>query len=304
MVATSVTLAILVVQVKSAVMLYGSRTLDLTIYGPVETAILHGAYRGLTMVGMILLPVFLFLVGYVSVLSERGRSQDHPREAGRNRFRVGHAGRRARKSSFILFAVWILVWVVLAQPRPARLEPSGELAGLQYLLALNPSSPSAYYALAVHHERQGRLEEAVQRYDEALRLDPDHVKAHFGRGNILFKRGDYDGAISSYHEVLKRDPTIAAASYNLGNALFELALYERAARAYEEAITVNASHASAHKNLGVALLELDRPCDALPHFERSTALDRRYLNDTDVRAKIRELMHLCTNLQPGKLSDR
>lgn len=284
---TSVTLAICVAQIKAVAATYASTTLGITLYGPVETLILRGANRSLIMVGMILLPVFVFLAGYASSL--------RPDRSRRRTIRNGRRGWPAGSWFAILIIVWAGGWIALVQPHPVHLEPSGELAGLRHIASQNQTSAFAHFALGFHLEQQGRPDEALQSYDDALALDGSLIKAHFGRGNILFRQGDYRGAASSYDEVLKREPNEVSALYNLANTHFERAQYALAARTYERALTVQEGHASAHKNLGMALMKLDRPCEALPHFARATRLDRRYFSDSELRTAIRQLEDLCVN---------
>src|SRR5450755_1935747 len=84
-------------------------------------------------------------------------------------------------------------------------------------------------------EQQGRMEEAMQRYEAAVRLAPTLARAHLNRGNILAEMGDTEGAVDAYATALVHDPDYAAAHYNLGNAYVKAGRRAAALAAYRAA---------------------------------------------------------------------
>ena len=50
---------------------------------------------------------------------------------------------------------------------------------------------------------QGKYEEAIKVYDEAIRLDPKLADALCHKGNALSARGKYDEAIKAYDEAIR-----------------------------------------------------------------------------------------------------
>lgn len=64
---------------------------------------------------------------------------------------------------------------------------------------------------------QGRYEEAIASYEQALRLDPNYANAHMYKGLTLRKLGNVEGALSAYDEALRSDPTSADARELLGH---------------------------------------------------------------------------------------
>jgi Flp pilus assembly protein TadD len=286
-----VTVAICTVHLKIAAETYASTYLGISLHTLREKAMLEWADRALIMVGMLGLPALLFLISYVSSWSVRMKTDDSQTpNAPKRRKQESRSVRRTVLA--VAGACGMAFLAVLASPRAIQ-TPGTRLEGLRRILSLNPSSPYAHFGLGLHQEQDGKLQEALALYKEALRLDPTLVVAHFGKGNVLFHQGHFDQAAQCYEEVLKYNPKHASARHNLGNALHETGYYLRAAEAYEEALHLDPHYASAHKNLGVTLLRLDRPCDALPHLERAIALDRRFSNDGLLRAEISRLRTLC-----------
>src|SRR5574340_823027 len=68
-------------------------------------------------------------------------------------------------------------------------------------------------------EAQGRIDEAMQRYLDAIRLAPQLARAHLNHGNALLAKGDLKGALDAYRTAIGHKPDYAGAWYNMGNAL-------------------------------------------------------------------------------------
>ena len=85
-------------------------------------------------------------------------------------------------------------------------------------------------------EEQGRIAEAMARYDAAVHADPQCARAHLNRGNILLAGAKVDEARSAYELAIACDPHYAAAHFNLGNLNYRAGEFERALRNYQAAI--------------------------------------------------------------------
>jgi tetratricopeptide (TPR) repeat protein len=68
--------------------------------------------------------------------------------------------------------------------------------------------------------RQGRLDEAIIHYTEALRIKPDFADAHYNFGVALAQQGKLDEAITYFTEALRIRPDFVGAQKGLEKALF------------------------------------------------------------------------------------
>ncbi|MCL2220570.1 MAG: tetratricopeptide repeat protein [Chitinispirillia bacterium] len=71
---------------------------------------------------------------------------------------------------------------------------------------------------------QGKYEEALKLYDEALLLDPADSRLKMNRGSALYRLGNYDEAEKAYEDALtaqNNKKAQADAHYNLGNILYK-----------------------------------------------------------------------------------
>jgi tetratricopeptide (TPR) repeat protein len=82
---------------------------------------------------------------------------------------------------------------------------------------------------------QGRQEEAIAHYREALRLRPEFPSAHTNLGNAYLRLGRTQEALGHYREAVRLDPANALRHRNLGLALTRAGQGEEAAACYREA---------------------------------------------------------------------
>jgi Flp pilus assembly protein TadD len=267
-----------IVQLTLVAQTYATDHLGMTLHLEGTLSFLHLVNRGLIMVGMLLIPAFLFLMTYMSCWVD---TQDD--EGARGGFGSG---------IWLGIVVALAAAVVLLHGRPVITGESYE-RGLKRLLDLNPEAAQPPFSLGVFHHEAGRFEEARRWYEEATLRDPHLDAAHFGLGNVLYLQGDLEKASASYREVIRLHATHVDAHYNLGTVLFETGQFADAAASFTEAVQLSPNHASAHKNLGVALEALNRPCDALSQYELSSQLDRAYYRDPAVQGAIARLKAEC-----------
>ena len=78
--------------------------------------------------------------------------------------------------------------------------------------------PKHYYDLGVALQNQGKLDEAVSCYIQALQLKPDYASAFFNLGSAFQDQGNLEEAISCYRKTVELEPDMAEAYINLGNA--------------------------------------------------------------------------------------
>ena len=108
--------------------------------------------------------------------------------------------------------------------------------------------------------REGRYDEAHERYLEALRAAPDSPLIRFNDANALYQSEEFQRAVDAYRgAIAAADPALEAqAWYNLGNALYRQQEVEGALEAYKEALRRNPGDADAKHNLEVALEQLQQ----------------------------------------------
>ena len=125
--------------------------------------------------------------------------------------------------------------------------------------------------------QQGRLEEAVGLFREALRLEPKYAEAHNNLGLSLHQSERLGDAIPHYLQALALDPDYAEAHNNVGNALKDQGRLEDAVSHYRRAISLKPAYPEPHHNLGIALAELHKTDDAMLEYRTALSLRPDYV---------------------------
>jgi Flp pilus assembly protein TadD len=140
-------------------------------------------------------------------------------------------------------------------------------------LAKNPRCWVGYASLGKLSQHNGRLDEAISRYQKALQVNPAAVESHNNLGILLFNKGRVDEAIRQYQETLAIDSGHVSAHSNLGNALLAKGQVAAAVLQYEEALKINPADIPTRNNLGNVFLWQGRIDDAISEYSQALAQD-------------------------------
>ena len=113
---------------------------------------------------------------------------------------------------------------------------------------------------------QGKLDEAVAQYREAMRLKSDDAEAHYNLGNALRDHGKHDEAIAEYREAIRLKPNDADAHNSLGYTLSDQGKHDEAADEFRAAIRLKPDYAEVHYNLGNTLRDQGKPAEAADEY--------------------------------------
>lgn len=139
-------------------------------------------------------------------------------------------------------------------------------------LAKCPDNIRAHYNLGNALFLTGKVQEAIDQYEQALQIRPDCLEAHDNLGNALCRIGCVQEAIGHYEEALRVFPNDAKVHYNFGRALAQEGQLQGAISHYEQALRINPGFTEAHVNLGIALSQKASNQDALAHFTEALRL--------------------------------
>jgi tetratricopeptide (TPR) repeat protein len=122
--------------------------------------------------------------------------------------------------------------------------------------------------------RQGQLEDALARYDQALAIQPGFFEALYNRGILLWEMKRDEEALASLEKAIALRPDHAATWNNRGNVLRNLGRHQEALASFDQALTLKPDFPGAlYNRANLLLLNLNRPQDALTAYDRSLALN-------------------------------
>jgi tetratricopeptide (TPR) repeat protein len=140
-------------------------------------------------------------------------------------------------------------------------------------LRIDPANAEAHNNLGVALRERDELEDAIQHYREALRINPAYAEAHFNLANALVKQGELEEAIGHFRQALRINPVDAKAHYNLGTVLARKGVLEEAIQHFRQALQSDPAYAAAHYNLGTALAIRGELEGAIDHFRQALNLN-------------------------------
>ena len=97
---------------------------------------------------------------------------------------------------------------------------------------------------------QGKYDEALAAYDEALKNDDKNPSLHYNLGNVFYRQQEYPMAVQSFMNALRGDLALKArAYYNMGNSLYRLGRLEESIEAYKEGLRLTSDDVDLKYNL-------------------------------------------------------
>jgi len=155
-----------------------------------------------------------------------------------------------------------------------------------YNLQITKNNALAHNNLGIALSDEGKNEEAMDHFIEAIRLKPYLFYAFNNRGSAYVKLGRYQLAIEDFNQAIRLNPNFADGYHSLGIIHIKLGLYQNALDYFSKAIRLRPDDSSyysdrgiAYANLGQYRLAIDdynhairlKPTDADLYFIRGTA---------------------------------
>jgi tetratricopeptide (TPR) repeat protein len=141
----------------------------------------------------------------------------------------------------------------------------------QYTLN-KPKNPWGYFMLGLSESKGGDSEKAEKSFEEALTLDPNHMKSLLNLSRMLIDKGRFDDAIVKLTRAGEVDASSAEVQRLLGRAYNGLHKNDEAVKAYRQAITLDPKDAWSMNNLGLILLNQGKADEAAPLFAKAVEL--------------------------------
>jgi tetratricopeptide (TPR) repeat protein len=181
---------------------------------------------------------------------------------------------------------------VIAKGNAARSAPTPRYseAEQQYKLAAtqDPNDARAQAGLGNIYLDQGRFDEAVAAYRQALKITPDYLPVFQPLAFSLVRLGRYSEAIATFNQALQYDPNNAEIYNNMGFAYVHGGQYKEAIEACQQAIALlgktgeaykqelqirNEVLSNAYKNIGNAYNELKQYNEAAEALKHATEIE-------------------------------
>lgn len=159
------------------------------------------------------------------------------------------------------------------------------------------SSARIFLEKGREHYRNDEDAQAIEAFQEAIKLDPDLAEGHFRLGLTYDALGQqqeaeeaYKKAVETYKKYLdaEENNNDAEAHYNLGQTYAGLHVYTEAVREYRQAVRLKPDDAAIYYDLGLALMRLAQYDEAVSAFSKSLEIDPENFRAEDAREEAKE----------------
>jgi tetratricopeptide (TPR) repeat protein len=134
----------------------------------------------------------------------------------------------------------------------------------------------AYNNIGIALYDRKQYSEAVEYLKRAVVFDTTYAKAFNSLGNTYLALGEYENARTAYQSAIKYEPQSAENITNLGNVYLALGEYDQAMETYDRALAINANHAPALNNRGLILQRRGKMDDAIESFRKAIKADSQF----------------------------
>ncbi len=145
-------------------------------------------------------------------------------------------------------------------------------------LACDPGNVHAHGNLGNILIQEGRVDEGMAHYQQALQIRPDDAEIQNNLGNALLQRGEVDEAIAHLQKAWEIKPGDAEINNNLGNALLQKGEADEAIVHYRKALQIQPGSAEIHNSLANALLQKGAVDEAITQYQEALRIKPDYVD--------------------------
>jgi tetratricopeptide (TPR) repeat protein len=138
--------------------------------------------------------------------------------------------------------------------------------------AHNPENVWGFYMLGLSAWKADDQESALEAFDQALRLDPNHRKSLLNSARVLLETARPKEALERVKQALAIEPRSNDGLRLLGRVHYELGEIPEAIDAYQRAIAIDDKDTWAMNNLGLIYIQQGRSEEALPPLARAVEI--------------------------------
>lgn len=158
--------------------------------------------------------------------------------------------------------------------KSGKITEAAEL--FQKAIRLRPDYTAAYGNLgkAFYYTRQ--FSEAIVALKKTIELKSDDAEVYNNLGVIYVESGRTNEAVVVFKRTLELQPNMAMARYNLGNAYVQLKKFKQAVPLLEQAVRLEPNNADIRSELGYALRHLKKYDEAIAQMQEAVRLQPQF----------------------------
>lgn len=145
---------------------------------------------------------------------------------------------------------------VVAETTTAKAAPPEAAPTAAIIPSVASEGPLGMFERGQKLSQDGKYDEAVKSFDEAIRLKPQFPNAFVGRGKAYLQQKQFDHALQDFNEAIRLKADLPFAFIERGRLYNQLAEFQRAIQDFDEALRLNPNLVRAYEGRAVAKLKL------------------------------------------------
>ena len=143
-------------------------------------------------------------------------------------------------------------------------------------LKLNPLDSETNNNMAIALAEKGQLDEAIAYYNKAIAARANNPSLYSNLGNAFAKQGKLEQAIEQYNKALQLRPRYPAALFNLADTLHKKGMLDEAVKTYNRVIEISPNYFQAYSNLANIFDDQNKPEQAVALYDRALKINPRF----------------------------
>lgn len=158
-----------------------------------------------------------------------------------------------------------------------RRNNEGAIEKYKQALDIDPNEFLAYYLSGLAYFDLKKYNEALESVNKGLTINPEHAKSYLVLGQINEKTNKKDEALAAYEKVVKIDPAYEAGWDRIGVQYYNQKNYDKSIEAYRKLLEINPDNIRAYEKLGQIYLDMSNFKEAVVNLEKVTQKDDKNL---------------------------
>ena len=155
-------------------------------------------------------------------------------------------------------------------------DPEKRVHILKEMVKKYPKEKRVYYRLGLYYFDKRMLEEALNAFENSLKLDPEYGPALGYLGATYKANEDFDKALKIHKSYVNKYPNDAEPVVSLGDLYFRLGKLNIAIQEYENAVEINPKFYFAYIKLSYCYALMEKYDEALRWIERYAKVGKLY----------------------------
>tara|TARA_Y100000768_G_C23981639_1_gene686156 strand:+ start:92 stop:2089 length:1998 start_codon:yes stop_codon:yes gene_type:complete len=169
-----------------------------------------------------------------------------------------------------------LAWNILGLILESKNEFSKALNAYQSAIKTSQNDPNLFYLyfnLGNSLQSLNRTKEAIENYEESIKLKPNFFASYTNLAYAHHKLGNLNKAIMSYEKAIKLNNKSPETFNNLGNLHRQLGNFNESINNLLEAIKLNPNYAKAQNNIAKSYEKIGKLDEAILYYEKAVKID-------------------------------